>query len=150
MICSECSSEISDNMANCPTCHLFIGYPNVRAVERKEEIDALEARYQKALNTAKAMGCEKAIQTFEKAMQGTFAVINVNIDFLQKFIKQDNELYSSYGLQIKGQSRKPDSENRKTKNETEKRNQTEKENRNRNENRNTDFRKPMIEKKKIL
>jgi len=106
-VCVECGTEVSDNLSNCPTCHNFIGYPNVRAAEGKGNADALETRYKNARKRAKTNGYETNLKSFEDAMHKTCAVINVDIDYLHHFIASDKELYSTYILQVRGKIRKP-------------------------------------------
>ncbi|HAV43134.1 TPA: hypothetical protein DCX15_03870 [bacterium] len=107
LICNNCGSNVLDNMEHCPTCHTFVGFPNVRAAERKEEIDALESRYQQAIKAAEADGFHQCLKSFEDSMKKTCAVINVDLDYLQHFITTDKALYSNYSLQVRGEVRKP-------------------------------------------
>ena len=89
----------------CVRCGQFIGYPNVREVEHEDEKDALEARYQKAIEESKRRGAYTRLMGFEADMQSTHAVINVNVDFLYHFIKFHRALYSTYTLQAVGGAR---------------------------------------------
>lgn len=90
----------------CVRCGQFIGYPNVREVEHEDEKDALEARYQKAIEESKRRRAYTRLMGFEADMQSTHAVINVNIDFLYHFITYHSALHSTYTLQTEGAIRK--------------------------------------------
>lgn len=107
LICNNCGSDIPDSMEHCPTCHTFIGFPNVRDVEKEEEIKALELRYQQAIKAAEANGSHQCLKSFEDSLRKTCAVINVDIDYLYQFITSNKALYSNYSLQVKGEVRKP-------------------------------------------
>jgi len=107
ILCSNCDADISDCSDRfCPTCGQDIGFPNVRDANRKEEREALEARYKKAVDDSKANHSHPSLENFEKIAQTSSAVININIDHLHRFLTYDNELYSTYDLQVSGQTRK--------------------------------------------
>lgn len=105
LICRNCGSDILEVDVMCPTCGWYAGPPNVRAAERDEERNALEGRYSGAIESAKINGTDEAINKFDVSMRDTCAVINVDIDFLYQFIKNDKEVYSSYQLKVEGQTR---------------------------------------------
>jgi hypothetical protein len=107
IVCRNCSSEISDVQEKCFTCGWYAGPPNVRAAERQEERDALEERYNNAIEYAKADGSEHALRSFDENMRKTCAVINVDLDFLRYFITNDDAGYSSYEKSVGGETRKP-------------------------------------------
>ncbi len=104
MKCNECGSEISEVLSTCSTCGIFVGYPNVREVSKKEEVNALEERYQKALASAKG-NC--SLQNFEEKVKHSFAVINVDIDFLHNFVISNKKLYTNYNRLVSSEIRKP-------------------------------------------
>lgn len=107
VVCKNCLSEIYDNQEKCFTCGWYAGPPNMRAAERQEETDALETRYNKAIEDARANGSEQALASFDGNMKMTCAVINVDLDFLNQFVADDNLMYSTYSLSVRGEIRKP-------------------------------------------
>ena len=86
VVCDNCKSKVQDNLAYCPTCNKFIGYPNVRSAENATEESALEKRYQHAINEAENNGYLENLINFDSALNNSKAVINVDIDFLHHFI----------------------------------------------------------------
>ncbi len=119
MECINCKTDISKSQErSCPTCGHDIGYPHIREVNQKEEIQALERRYQQAKSTAEVNKTSQALNKFEDYVKNACAIINIHIDFLYNFVTNDKDLYSTYDLQVKGQVRKPadkqDDHNRKT------------------------------------
>ncbi len=84
-----------------------VGFPLARELGRQKERDALYNRYQKALDDARARAAEERVAAFEEAVQSeSQAVINVWPSFLAQFLNDSRTLYSSYTLQITGESRK--------------------------------------------
>jgi hypothetical protein len=106
-ICPRCQSELSGVEDKCPTCGYYVGPPNVRAANIKEERKALDLRYQSAIAQSKVDGREHALASFEEAMRKTSAVVNVDLQFLHQFLTNDKSMYSNYELSVKGQMRKP-------------------------------------------
>ncbi len=107
MKCNKCGSEISEVLSICSTCGTFVGYPNVREVSKDEEENALEERYKKALASAKGNGSLQSLQNFEEKVKRSFAVINVDIDFLHDFVTSNKKLYANYNRLVSGEIRKP-------------------------------------------
>lgn len=107
LICGKCGSEISEIEETCSTCGWYAGPPNVRSAERDEERKALEERYGKAIEDAKATGSYPSLERFDESMKRTGAVINVDLDYLHQFITGDKVMHASYSLAVKGQTRKP-------------------------------------------
>jgi hypothetical protein len=105
--CLKCHSKLSEIKETCPTCGTPVGYPNVRAAERREEKDALEARYLSAIKQSKANGREQALASFDESSKKTCAVINVDLEVLYQFITNDQMFYSTYGLLVEGEMRVP-------------------------------------------
>ena len=107
MFCENCNSDISISTDRCSTCGHDIGFPNVREVTKEEETKALESRYFEAITISKKGDNFNALKKFEDSINKSFAIINVNLNYLYTFITNDKELYSNYSLQIRGEIRKP-------------------------------------------
>lgn len=118
IICISCKSNIADNEEKCPTCGWNAGPPNVRTVSREEEREALEKRYNEAIQNAISKGAQHALESFDENMKRTCAVINMDIDFLHWFVTDDKLVYSTYDLSVDSEARKPatpkDDRHRKT------------------------------------
>lgn len=105
--CKVCGSDVPDTLDKCPTCGAHAGPPNVRAVNTAAEIQALDERYQKAFETAKAGDDLPILEEFDKALKQSSAVINVDLDFLYFFTRNARNLYTNYERGVSGQMRKP-------------------------------------------
>ncbi len=105
--CPQCSEDVQINMSNCPSCNEFIGYPNVRMAEEKDEADALRIRYKKAYDNANNRGAYDKLKEFEDGIKTSAAVINVNLNMLESLVNNDKTLYNSYGLMLQGKVRIP-------------------------------------------
>lgn len=107
MKCKNCNADVTRcPKRECPTCGEDIGYPHVREVEEPEEVAALTKRYEQALDDAQKVGADSALKMFEEAIQDSCAVVNVDLDYLRTFLTNSNALYSTYDLQVQGQTRK--------------------------------------------
>lgn len=84
---------------------MFLGFPNVNECSQKEELEALEKRYQEKVELAAAKGKEDIRIEFEEEVKKSKAVINVDLDYLHFFIVGKHSLYSTYQLQTEGESR---------------------------------------------
>jgi hypothetical protein len=76
LVCPECGGEVQYHQANCPSCHAFVGYPNIR---RAEDIRAeLHENYRKARAGAVANGLERLVEKLESICERSVATINVD------------------------------------------------------------------------
>lgn len=107
LLCPVCKSEIPDTEPRCLTCWFDAGAPNVRAAARSEEANALEGRYQRALERARRIGCQSKLLDFSEAVKKSSAVINVDVNFLHFFVTNRKSLYANYERAVAGHGRKP-------------------------------------------
>jgi hypothetical protein len=107
LVCVNCGSRVPDVEDKCLTCGEPAGAPNVRAAARKEERDALDARYHKAIEDSEQNGSLDRLRDFEEKVKASFTVVNVDVDFLYTFLTSKKGLYSTYGKQVEGQIRRP-------------------------------------------
>jgi hypothetical protein len=84
---------------------MFLGFPNVNECSQKEELEALEKRYQEKVELAAEKGEEDKRIEFEEEVKKSKAVINVDLDYLHFFIVGKHSLYSTYQLQTEGETR---------------------------------------------
>lgn len=103
--CPDCGFENPFVNEKCSCCGMFLGFPNVNDCSQKEELEALEKRYKEKVEYAAKKGHEKKRIEFEEAVKKSVAVINVNLNYLHSLIVGKNTLYSTYQLQIEGESR---------------------------------------------
>ncbi len=102
--CGKCNSPITDAEDRCLTCGADIGFPNIRAAEAEQA--ELAVRYESVIEVAKRQGGHDALSKFDESMKKTFAVINVDLRFLDFFLSDAKNLYSTYQLGVKSQTRK--------------------------------------------
>jgi hypothetical protein len=103
--CGRCNFDVADNLARCPCCGADAGCPNVK--QARAEAAALAVRVNKARDDAKTRGAEAALAEFEKALDGTVAVVNLDIGFLYQLLASDKTLYAAYGKQVAAGARTP-------------------------------------------
>jgi len=105
--CRVCGSEICESLTYCSTCRTPAGFPNVRAANKDEEVEALENRYENALDSANLKGSIAIIRDFEKKLKSSHAVINTGIDTVHQILTDNRYLYTNYTNLVKGSIRKP-------------------------------------------
>ncbi len=108
MNCPNCQEKIPDSARYCPACEHDVGFPNIRVTESAEERDALISRLDNARVSAKARNCHDVLEDFGKAVLQSKAVICRNIGQVQTLVSGENQLYSSFYQQVRGQARLPE------------------------------------------
>jgi hypothetical protein len=109
-ICSHCSNSIPSSADRCPHCARPGYYPNVRAAEVAEEVDALENRYVSSLERARLRGAERQVLDFEATVRNSsVAVLARSISEVQRLVSSDNELYATFYQLLEGGLRMFDS-----------------------------------------
>jgi hypothetical protein len=103
-ICSNCKKSISETDDRCPKCGADVGFPNVRAAAA--ELPDLDKRYEAAVASARKQGNSDVLNKFEERMKATSAVISVKLGFLHFFVADDKQLYTTYQLGVRAQTRK--------------------------------------------
>jgi hypothetical protein len=103
--CGRCTSDVADNLARCPCCGADAGCPNVKLA--RAEASHLAVRARKARDDANTRGADAALAEFEKALDGSLAVVNVDIGFLHQLLGSDKVLYAAYGKLISAGTRTP-------------------------------------------
>ena len=96
-----------DHLRNCVVCGADAGYPNVRMAENRDEVRALEQRFQDALQQARIRCAEQVTEQFRIAVSSSDAVISRPLTKLLELISSDNELYTTYYHQVESQARLP-------------------------------------------
>lgn len=105
--CPSCAEQIPEHARLCPVCNGDVGFPNVRAARKREERDALVARYRSAKDAAIRRGCQDVLVQFEEAVRRSKAVFCRNWGVLCRLLSSDTELYASFYGQVRAEARLP-------------------------------------------
>lgn len=108
--CDHCGFDIPPSWERCPHCALPGLFPNVRAAEREEEVDALESRYRTAVEDAAKRGCHDRVQEFEVALARSVAVIARPMNEVERLATSQKELYSTHYKLAQAEVRLPSGE----------------------------------------
>lgn len=106
--CSNCGSPFAESSRLCPGCNSDLGFPNVRAAEKPEEVEAVRQRCVDAEVSAKARKCESILLQFGEAVKQSKAVINRDIGVVSALVSNDNALYSTFYHSVEAQARLPE------------------------------------------
>jgi hypothetical protein len=93
--CGECNKEISPLAMQCPRCGTQ-QFPNVNLALVPEEQQALQNRYDEARKAARSVGLEELAEQFEAYVGGSFAVMCVKFDELERLASNDSELKATF------------------------------------------------------
>jgi hypothetical protein len=102
--CKNCGSTVSDSADRCYTCGADIGFPNVRSAQG--ESIALEDRYIRVFDDSHKDGRRDSLARFDESMAKTCAVINIDLRDLHHLLSKPRELYSTYQLGVRSETRK--------------------------------------------
>lgn len=109
--CGRCANDLPDTADHCPHCAWPLSFPNVRRVERPEEVSKLEQRYDGAVKDLERRGCADIARKFVAKAAATRAVIGRPVEEALRLAKSDEQAYASYwdllhaGVRIPGGSR---------------------------------------------
>ena len=108
MKCPLCANDLQITAEICPHCASPALYPNVNAAAQKEDVDALEKRYERAKKDAMSRGCDAVVQTLETDAAASKAVIARPLGEAQRLATSDKQGYSTYYQLVHAQQRLPD------------------------------------------
>lgn len=94
--CDDCSFDFPEDWTQCPHCGRPQLFPNVKLAERKDERDALEARFQAALKDADTRNCRGVVDDFYVASSGTKAVVCCGATKLVSLASGGHDLYATF------------------------------------------------------
>jgi hypothetical protein len=101
----RCGYENPLGNEKCSRCSAFLGFPNVNECRQKDELEALEKRYNEKVNIAATGGYDSKRIEFEEIVKQSVTVINCSLDYLHTLVVKPNSIYSSYQLQTEGEIR---------------------------------------------
>jgi hypothetical protein len=108
MNCTNCGTDFPSHVERCPACGHDVGFPNVRAAERAEEVAALHGRLAAAKTTAGARGTLPALENFGNAVRKSQAVLARPLSDVDTLVKSKNALYISFHSQVRAGTRIPE------------------------------------------
>lgn len=108
MNCPVCSEVVLPQERHCPACQTDCGFPNVRAAEQKDEVQALACRVAEAERHADQNGKTLALSQLRDAARQTRAVRARSLDEVHALVKAGNKLMGTfYDLKGAGLLRPP-------------------------------------------
>ena len=96
MKCLNCQEEVPEHVRSCVVCGRDVGYPNVRAAVRTEEVEALELRMNEAEKNADSLGCKSILENFRDAVAQSEAVVCCPLGKLSELVSSENQLYQTF------------------------------------------------------
>ena len=94
--CADCRFVMPQDWAVCPHCARPSRFPNVHMADEMEERNALDGRYQRAIQDATLQGSQAAIKRFEAAVLGSSAIITRSFEEVHRLATSDRQLYATY------------------------------------------------------
>jgi hypothetical protein len=104
--CGHCAEEVATPLTRCVVCGRDVGFPNTRFAERPSEKEGLAKRYQAAVAAAKEAGSLAVLKEFEKAVDGSRAVLVMRHNRMFGFVMNEEMIVSFY-KQVASGSRLP-------------------------------------------
>ncbi|MCW9097180.1 MAG: hypothetical protein OQJ93_07305, partial [Ignavibacteriaceae bacterium] len=97
LVCSICDREQAQiNFVNCEYCGSELGAPNVNIVSTEIELDALQQRYDAAIDYASKNGVENTLTNFHEFFtKNVNAIINLKLPVLKAWVV-NNDAYKNY------------------------------------------------------
>lgn len=105
--CRKCPAEVPVSQKACQVCGTDAGFPNVRSAELPSEREALDARYDAAVDLARDRGSLTALDAFEMAVGSSNAIMNRWLGTLSSWINGEDPLFHTFHFQVKYLGRKP-------------------------------------------
>jgi hypothetical protein len=108
MKCPNCQEEVPDHLCDCVVCGNNVGYPNVRAALRTEEVEALELRINETEEYVNSRGCKSILENFRDVVAHSAAVVCCPLGKLSELASSDNQLYQTFYQAIGSEARLPE------------------------------------------
>jgi len=108
LICPNCGSPFHESNRHCPGCSSDLGFPNVRAAQKPEEVEALRQRCIDAEVSTRERDCEVVLLQFGEAVKKSKAVISRTIGEVSHLVSNDNALYNTFYQSVDAHARLPE------------------------------------------
>lgn len=107
MKCPHCDGDIPGHVRYCPSCSCDVGFPNVRAAQKTDESNALEVRWKKGQDYALQNGTKLVLDSFEKAVSQSKAVLCRSLGVAHWLISSDNVHFGTFWIEVEAGIRSP-------------------------------------------
>ena len=108
MKCPKCQEEIPDHVRSCVVCGVDVGYPNVRAALRDEEVNALKLRVKEVEEDANLRGCKSVLANFCASAANSSVVVGLPLGKINEFLSSDVQLFATFYQAVGGEARLPE------------------------------------------
>jgi hypothetical protein len=106
--CGRCGTEIPYAARDCVGCGRDVGFPNIRAAESEDEVEALRERVRYAQEAARARECEAELEAFGTAASSSQAVMTRGLAALDTLANQSNQPMTTYYKAVRAGARIPE------------------------------------------
>lgn len=107
-LCDECGTEIPYANRDCLGCGEDVGFPNVRAADRSDEVEALRERVRYAQVAAKERGCADELEAFGTAASDSQAVMVRHLLALDSMVSDQRGALGTYHKAVRAGMRMPE------------------------------------------
>jgi hypothetical protein len=97
-ICPKCKTKVPYHLRTCFSCEAEIGFPNVRYAQ--SEADALNQRYQMAKDIAAVQNVTSQIESFERALMDSRAIMIRSALDVIGLLASPNKLWATFAKQV--------------------------------------------------
>jgi hypothetical protein len=87
---------VPEDWTHCPHCGQFQRFPNVNVCERASETEALQNRYQSAVDSAAQRKYQEVVAVFELAVDSSRAVMNCTVEKLLPLVTNLTDIYATF------------------------------------------------------
>lgn len=108
ILCAKCGAPIPDHVDRCVGCAADVGFPNVRAARREEQVSALKRRYRRAKRQSALRGVDKLVNLLEAQLKQSVAVICKPWGEINTFLRRNNRLLETFHQDVEAEARMPE------------------------------------------
>jgi len=108
MDCPYCGNRNFEFAQRCSSCGRDLGYPNVHASQKREEVAALNSRWEAVHQRAIQRGTETVLNLFEQELRKSKAVLCRRLGTANWLISSDNIHLGSFWLEVDAGIRTPE------------------------------------------
>jgi hypothetical protein len=107
-MCPNCHEEIPGHVRSCVVCGTDVGYPNVRAALRDEEVSALKLRVKEVEEDANLRGCKSVLTKFCDSAANSSVVVGLPLGKINELLSSDAQLFATFYKSVGGEARLPE------------------------------------------